>query len=677
MSKQAQVGLFTILGVIAVFAVFFVLADLGTRTEGYKIGVHFRAASGLRNGAVVFLSGVPIGAVDQISLLPDYSTEVVLAIKPHYDIPENSRFLIQAPITGEPTVLIEPPLNVSRDVATLPREVLPIDQQPRGTNPTSFADLLEQGQGEIRRLDDLLAQFQKAEPQLLSEAESTLHNANELTSNANASLTRVSGKIDALTDSLQRNLTVASTNVVDLTGSLNSVVQRDSGEVDALLSQLTRTSKSFGETVDSLHDVATNPKVKENLINTTRDFAATAKAFAELTNDLRNVTGNPQTQAQLRDTVAQLDATSQKVDSLVGQLGGVSKVYGIDANATPAPAPTPVPPGFVPTSQPVLPSVPAGSSAPLVPAVPAGSAPPAPAPSGVPGARELDDEYVPASDGGSRTGDGLQRLRVAARPHGPGSRRKRRRQHRHVDRELHAPRPPWRAHLWRRPRVLAPRPDHEHRERSLRLRSTRVRPAPSHARLVPQSVRDAQNSGLRWRARYHARRPPHGLWVAIRILRAASRRPAAVYALVAANVAIFAYEASLADGARVAFIDANALIPYDLTHGITLAGGPPASLTLVTAQFLHASVPHVFFNMLFLGFFGPAIEHLTGTLRFLALYLCCGIVGGVAQVWFDPGSHVPEIGVLSERGGGTAYFAHIGGFLAGVFVIGRFFHNRW
>ncbi len=168
------------------------------------------------------------------------------------------------------------------------------------------------------------------------------------------------------------------------------------------------------------------------------------------------------------------------------------------------------------------------------------------------------------------------------------------------------------------------------------------------------------------------------------------------------------------------------MIPYDLTHGITLAGGPPASLTLVTAQFLHASVPHVFFNMLFLGFFGPAIEHLTGTLRFLALYLCCGIVGGVAQVWFDPGSHVPEIGasgavagilgayivryplvpvafhvpafvviglwaglqfvhgfgalatnVLSERGGGTAYFAHIGGFLAGVFVIGRFFHNRW
>ena len=180
MNKQAQVGLFTILGLVAVFAVFFVLADFGTRTQGYKIGVHFKAASGLRNASIVYLSGVPIGAVDQITLLKDYSTEVVLAVKPGYEIPLNSRFLIQAPITGEPTVLIEPPADVSSTVATLPHEVLPIDQQPHGTNPTSFADLLEQGQGEIRRLDDLLAQFQRAEPVLLSASlQSTLKNANE------------------------------------------------------------------------------------------------------------------------------------------------------------------------------------------------------------------------------------------------------------------------------------------------------------------------------------------------------------------------------------------------------------------------------------------------------------------------------------------------------------------
>jgi membrane associated rhomboid family serine protease len=147
--------------------------------------------------------------------------------------------------------------------------------------------------------------------------------------------------------------------------------------------------------------------------------------------------------------------------------------------------------------------------------------------------------------------------------------------------------------------------------------------------------------------------------------------------------------------------------------------------TLVTAQFLHASVPHVAINMLFLAAFGPAIERSVGTLRFLAFYLACGVLGNLAQISTDPASHVPEIGasgaiagvlgayivrfpseplflrvpafvviglwaagqfvhgfgpvsanVLSERGGGTAYFAHIGGFLAGVLSIALYTRAR-
>ncbi|MDQ2859089.1 MAG: MlaD family protein [Candidatus Eremiobacteraeota bacterium] len=339
MSKQAQVGLFTLFGIFAVLAVFVFVADIATKARGYRVGVHFSDAAGLQAGARVYLSGVPIGAVDRISLLPDYSTEVIMAIKPDFDIPAGSRFLVQAPITGDPLVLIRPPTNTTRTSATLPREVLAIGQQPRGSNPTSISDLLEQGQGEVRRLDTILAQFETSEPRLIGQLESTLKNANALTTNANRSLSIATNQVQQLTDSLQKNLTLASTNVVGLTGSLNSIVKRDSVQVDSLLVGLNSTSKSFGETVDSLREVATNPQLKGNLLQTTHDFALTAKTFAALTQDLRNVTGNVQTQAQLRDTVAQVDATSQKVDSLVGSLGGKSNVYGVDSGATPAPAP--------------------------------------------------------------------------------------------------------------------------------------------------------------------------------------------------------------------------------------------------------------------------------------------------------------------------------------------------
>ena len=207
--------------------------------------------------------------------------------------------------------------------------------------------------------------------------------------------------------------------------------------------------------------------------------------------------------------------------------------------------------------------------------------------------------------------------------------------------------------------------------------------------------------------------------------------PIAVYAIVAINVAVFIHELGIPQsGAREAFINVYALVPFDLTHGVQLEDpAPPTLLTLVTAQFLHGSVLHIFFNMLFLLVFGPEIEFVLGHVRFVAVYLACGIFGGIAEVAMMPGSHVPGIGasgaiagilgafllrfptrdiqtvvpigcfplilrlpaflviglwaivqfvhgfgslserVLSEQGGGTAYFAHIGGFLAGVFLI--------
>ncbi len=207
--------------------------------------------------------------------------------------------------------------------------------------------------------------------------------------------------------------------------------------------------------------------------------------------------------------------------------------------------------------------------------------------------------------------------------------------------------------------------------------------------------------------------------------------PVAVYAIVAINVAVFLHELDFTpSAAREAFINAYALIPFDVTHGVQLAPpAPPTLLTLVTSQFLHGSVLHIFFNMLFLLVFGPEIEFLFGHVRFVLFYLACGIVGGLAEVSVLGGSHVPGIGasgaiagvlgayliryptrdiqtlvpigcfplflrlpaflvigmwalsqfahgfgslserVLSEQGGGTAYFAHIGGFLAGIFGV--------
>jgi membrane associated rhomboid family serine protease len=175
------------------------------------------------------------------------------------------------------------------------------------------------------------------------------------------------------------------------------------------------------------------------------------------------------------------------------------------------------------------------------------------------------------------------------------------------------------------------------------------------------------------------------------------------------NLAVFVLETNVVDTDR--FIAAFAEIPYDLHHGIVLSSpGPPwTPLTLVTSLFVHGSILHIAFNMLFLALFGPEVEYLCGHARFLALYLVAGVAGGLAQFASDVESHVPTIGAsgaiagvlgayvvaaplarrlpaivvigvwaatqfasgfdtLGPQSGGTAYFAHIGGFSVGVLL---------
>ena len=205
--------------------------------------------------------------------------------------------------------------------------------------------------------------------------------------------------------------------------------------------------------------------------------------------------------------------------------------------------------------------------------------------------------------------------------------------------------------------------------------------------------------------------------------------PFVTWLIVIGNVAVFFMEISATN--TDAFINAYAMIPYDISHNVVLAqpSPPVPAMTLVTAMFLHAGIVHIFFNMLFLVVFGPAMEYVCGHFGYAIYYLVCGIIGNVAQLAIDPSSHVPAIGAsgaiagvlggyiitfptstvgtvipigclplflrlpailviglwaavqfahgwgaittktLGEQGGGTAYFAHIGGFASGVILL--------
>lgn len=110
--------------------------------------------------------------------------------------------------------------------------------------------------------------------------------------------------------------------------------------------------------------------------------------------------------------------------------------------------------------------------------------------------------------------------------------------------------------------------------------------------------------------------------------------------IIAINTAIFVYIQFLTPAAAAQFIHRYSLIPTRFRF-----------YDLVTSQFIHGGIAHIFFNMLFLVVFAPPLENYLGRLKFLGFYLLCGIVAGLSQFVVSPGSSIPIIGASGAIAG--------------------------
>jgi len=185
--------------------------------------------------------------------------------------------------------------------------------------------------------------------------------------------------------------------------------------------------------------------------------------------------------------------------------------------------------------------------------------------------------------------------------------------------------------------------------------------------------------------------------------------------IIFANIVVFLVELASGDS----FILRYSMKPAEIVRGQHLE-------TLFTSMFMHANFVHIFGNMLYLWVFGDELEaNYLGPIRFLIFYLICGLAAGFLQIAVNPASTVPNLGasgaiagvlggflvvfpqdrilvyifpfwrtritaliligfwfliqltsgigsITSTAQSGVAYFAHIGGFIAGALLIRPF-----
>jgi membrane associated rhomboid family serine protease len=205
--------------------------------------------------------------------------------------------------------------------------------------------------------------------------------------------------------------------------------------------------------------------------------------------------------------------------------------------------------------------------------------------------------------------------------------------------------------------------------------------------------------------------------------------PYVTYFIIVLNLAAFLFEVSIdtqGPHALAGFIREFGVVPR---HFLRVAGGsnvsiPVLFIPVLTSMFLHGGWLHLIANMWFLWIFGDNVEDYLGHFLYLLFYLLSGIAAAVLYIVFDAGSNVPTLGAsgaiagvmggyfavyprsrvltwfppifffylpawvilgywfvyqflsgtvvsaLGERDmGGIAFWAHVGGFVAGVILI--------
>jgi rhomboid family protein len=197
--------------------------------------------------------------------------------------------------------------------------------------------------------------------------------------------------------------------------------------------------------------------------------------------------------------------------------------------------------------------------------------------------------------------------------------------------------------------------------------------------------------------------------------------------LIIANICVFLYLNYFVPGETNQFFFKLGFIPFEFAHFKDI--GPenlvPVPLTIFTAMFIHGGWIHLLSNMLYLWIFGDNVEDLLGHVKYLFFYLACGIAATGVHFFINTTSKVPTVGASgaiagvlgaylflfpkarvktllilfifihiisipaiivlslwiimqilsayieygSKTGGGIAWFAHIGGFAAGLVLI--------
>ena len=134
--------------------------------------------------------------------------------------------------------------------------------------------------------------------------------------------------------------------------------------------------------------------------------------------------------------------------------------------------------------------------------------------------------------------------------------------------------------------------------------------------------------------------------------------PGVTLLLILINVFVFIYEVQLGPGIS-SFLKRHALVPAEVTGSLRFGTISLADTVapFFTSMFLHGGWLHLISNMWFLWIFGDNVEDALGKVRYILFYTACGLIAAFTHFLVEPGSTLPVIGASGAIAGVLGAYA--------------------
>ncbi|MEN3015419.1 MAG: MlaD family protein [bacterium] len=325
-----KIGWFFLLTILAISIIFYFLERGKTFKEYYTLYLIFEDVSGLSKDSKVYMAGVEIGYVKDISFQQDYTVKVEIVVGKKYKIPKNSIFYIYGGIMTERYLYIQPIPNDKyyQDGEIESRNTYPMIDWPQVLRQTymAFQDLQNTAIYFRQTLQqmDLPNKVNAISKDLQYLIYDTRKNINYLTALLDKNITIISNNINLLlissritVENINEKVNKIGNNLVSSTQKIDQTISENQRDIKEIVENIKMTSQNLYDITYDIRSFIRETGIRQDIIETVRNLKRMSKSLADSAEQVESIVKDSKLKEDLRVSVSKLREVVEVADFLL------------------------------------------------------------------------------------------------------------------------------------------------------------------------------------------------------------------------------------------------------------------------------------------------------------------------------------------------------------------------